>query len=162
MFQRGLFAICGLTFLLLSCSNDGIDKSYVDLDLIKYGVPLVVKAPEGIDVTETDMIVSKELTIKKNGEYDVMVNISETTGKQMSELKAEQLTYSQSNPYFKEIVLDEEDGFIYHNQIDSIHSNYGFKYLLIKADKEIVVQSGLSGNYDLETAKKMYKAVRVN
>ena len=159
MISRFFTFIC-LAFLLVSCSSNSNDIDLVPLDLMKYGAPFTIMAPDSIAVEEEDNLISKDLVIKYGKEYDVLVQIQDAMDADFSRLRKNQEDLVSAGKYFSKIVQSDDKGFIFENKVDSTYINYGFRYMILQNNKEYIFQSGLYGNYDLESVESMYQAVQ--
>jgi len=77
----------------------------------------------------------------------------------MAVLKDDQLREVKKNPFFKEVIFEETNGFIFQKQIDSLY-NYDFRYIKIQGSNEYIFQTGLTGTFSEEDVKEMYESVK--
>lgn len=157
-FRNLLFLV--FTIYLFGCSSDGNQLSLVETDLMKYGAPFKIMAPDSVDITEEDNLVSTDIELKYGTSYDVLVQIQDAADNDYTRFLQEQKRFVESGTYFSKIVESDEQGFIYQNKVDSTFVNYGFRYLILQNDKEFIFQSGLIGTFDLEEIQMMYQAVK--
>ena len=68
------------------------------------------------------------------------------------------LTAVQEDPFFREMIKEEDQGFIFSKKADSTTVDYDFRYVKILGDKELIFQTGLVGSFSLEDVKIMYNA----
>jgi len=148
--------------LLASCKSDsGTSTSgLVDLDLMKYGMPIKVKAPAEAKVESSDMGIMKDVTIKGDKNFYLQVTSGVATTSKIPEIKAQQMNEIKSAMFFDAIVEEEENGFIYRKKITEDRMNHDFRYIRVQADQEYIFQTGLMGQYSLEDVKTMYAAVQ--
>lgn len=151
-----LFIICCIAF---SCKTDP-SSNFKSTDLMKYGLPITIMAPDSAVIESSNLSFSKDVTIQKGNDYYVQIFSSEATTTDIVQIKKEKVAEVKSNPYFSEMVLEEEDGFIYKTAIDSNAINYGFRHIQIQGDQEFIFQTGLVGRFTLEQTKAMYNAVK--
>lgn len=153
--------VFSLLLLAFSCQQDA-DSGLKETDLLAYGVPVTIMAPDSADIRSIDMAggLIKDLVVKGKDNYNVQIIASTAETSDIAKIKADQLANVKSNRYFSKIIEEETNGFLYQTAIDSSHINYGFRYILVQGDQEIVFQSGLAGNYSEEEARAMYEAVR--
>ena len=156
--MRLLSVLVSCCLIFSACTNDPAD-SYKKLDLMSYGVPITIMAPDSADIKKEDWISQQGITIKK-GDYEVQVWASQATTTDRATLKANKLAEVKSNRLFSKIVKEDPDGFIFENKLDSATLFYGFYHLVIQGDHEYTFQNGLRGNFTLEQAENMYEAVR--
>ncbi len=153
------FLFFAVMLTIWACKSDPVEQ-WSDLDLLPYGVPISVKAPDTPDVNMSKLGVMKDITIKKGKEYNVQIFASPVSSGSLEELKASQLEEVKSNRFFSQIVLDEPQGFIYETVIDSSNINFGFRYVYYQADLEYVFQQSLIGTFTKEQIEKMYAAIK--
>lgn len=148
-------------FCLLLCFSCGSDKTELKpLNLIKYGLPVTIQAPDSAKVKVSDMGIIKDVVISDGAQYSVQIFSSKAMTVDVKQLAAEQLADVKRNPYFSKVVREEDAGFIYENNIDSTLINYSFRHIKVMGDKEIVFQTGLIGSFSLEDVERMYSSVK--
>ena len=144
---------------LISCIPDG--SSYTAKNLIEYGIPFTIKVPnpDSLIVNKDDLGPIEDITIDGGDGYFLQIYASIAESSDIAKLKAEQLNLVKEQPYFSKIEEENEAGFIFENSIDSI-SNYGFRYIQIKGDREFIFQNHLSRLFSLEEVEKMYNSIQ--
>lgn len=140
-----------------SCGND--QSKNKPLDLMKYGLPIQISAPENAIVKANDMGFYKDVTVKKGDNYFVQILSTSITSTDITSLKNDQLREVKKNQFFNKIVLDESNGFIFEKKIDSLF-NYDFRYIKVQGENEYIFQTGLSGTFSEETVRSMYESVK--
>jgi len=155
-YRIGIFA----AVLMIAACQQEQQTQLEPLDLLPYGVPVTIMAPDSAEVNTMDMVVTQDITVKKGEDYFVQIYVSEASTTDIPRIKANQLSEVKSNRYFSRIVQEDEAGFIYETAIDSSNVNYGFRYLMVKGDKELIFQTGLIGDFDLQDVEQMYQAVQ--
>lgn len=152
-----------LLFLLLalaSCQSEPEDN-YTELDLLKYGVPVTIMAPDSNTVKSSDLGgVMKDVTIKGEGNYDLQILASSTNSSDIARAKAEALANVKGSRYFSKIIDETADGFVYEMQLDSTQVYYGFRHILLQGDQEIIFSQGMTSTLSQEEAQRIYEAVR--
>ena len=156
--MRPLSLIFCFLFLFSACEKSP-KNNYKPLSLLPHGLAITVQAPENPVIKLTDMTVMKDLTIKKGTDYNIQIYSSAANTINLQQVKNEHLTEVKGNPYFKKVITDNPNGFIYEKQIDSTMT-YGFKYVHIQGDQEFIFQNGILGIYSLEEINGMYEAVQ--
>ena len=151
------FLILGL--IISSCKKSPI-VDLEKLDLMSYDMPIEIMAPANAEIVKLDLVVQKDITVKKGDEYYVQIFESDVDIRNVSEVKERLLKDIQENPYFDSLILEETEGFIYKTLIDSSNINYGFRHIRIQGDKEYVFQTGLIGTFTLPQVEMMYNAVK--
>lgn len=142
--------------LMMAC-NSGTKTE--PLELMKYGLPIQINAPKDAVVKANDMGFYKDVTVKHGEDYFVQIISTSVTTTDMATLKNDQLREVQKNPFFKEVIFDEDNGFIFQKQIDSTF-NYDFRYIKIQGSNEYIFQTGLTGTFTEEDVKEMYESVK--
>lgn len=152
--------ILGLT-LLMSCQSEPT-SNLKSLNLLQYGVPMSILAPDSAKVETMDLVVQKDITVKsrENDDYYVQIYASDAETNDVAQIKSTQLREVKGNRYFSKIINEEEQGFIYETKLDSTNINYGFRYVYLQGDKQYVFQTGLIGTFTQEEVENMYKAVQ--
>ena len=143
-------------FISLGCKNNA---SLPTLDLMKYGLPIEIKAPEGAEVVVDDMGFMKDCTVKAGENYSLQIVAGDAIETKAAVVTQKQKELVQKQAYFKEIVQEDEHGFIYKKDIDG-KEDYDFRYIRISGDKEYIFQTGLMGTFSLEDVKAMYESVK--
>lgn len=146
----------GLSFLFslfLSCSSGEPEMKYTDL--LSYGVPIQIQTPDSVKITTSDMGIQKDLVLKGEGGYHLQIFYSDAFRNQKAAVE-EQKDILKASPFFKEFIREDPKGFIYSLQLDSTLENYGFRYIVVKGEKEISIQSGMGGIYSRERIEKLY------
>lgn len=144
--------------LLIACKADPKSK-YPKLDLMEYGFPLEIYAPEGAEVTKSDLGVMSDITIKGDDGYYVQIFGSDATVVDVKSVAKNQLQDVKGTPFFSKVVEEYDDGFVFEKKIDD-RINYDFRLVKILGDKEYIYQTGLVGTYTEEQVKDMMDAVR--
>ena len=151
--------LCSILFLA-ACETE---KKVVlkPLDLLEYGVPVTILAPDSADVKKSDYgPFMKDITIRKGEDYFIQIYASQASTTDVTQLKAQALAEVKGKKYFSKIVSEEPAGFIYETKVDSNYIDYGFRYLKIQGSNEYIFQTGLIGPFTLEAVEDMYKAVQ--
>ncbi len=151
---KSLFLLALVT--MIACQTGGEDINWVDQDLLEYGVPITIQMPDSADIKVMDWGVQKDITVIGEDWYNLQVFSSRASTHNKSKLKTELLSAVQQGSYFSEVTLDEEDGFIFEMQIDTL-LNYDFRHVKIQGDQEYVFQAGMSGTYTREQVEKLYE-----
>ncbi len=145
-------------FMLVSCSTG--KKEMKALDLMSYGVPLKVKAPEGTKVKVKDMSIYKDITLKAGKDYFIQIISTSATTDNISKIKEELLSEVKQNPFFHKIILDEKNGFVFEKQITDSTFNYDFRYIKLQGDNQFTFQTGLFGLFTKDQTLNMYNSVK--
>jgi len=141
----------------VSCEQDPL-KDFVDLDLMKNGVPLKIKAPEGSTVKVNDLGLMKDISIDGGNNFALQIMASTVTEYDLKKLVDSELSTVEASTYFSKIMSQDENGFIFEKDIDG-KLNYDFRFVKIQGDNEFICQRSLSGTYNIEEIDLMYKAL---
>lgn len=158
--MKRFICLFALVWGVMACSNEP-QSNLSELNLLEYGLPITVQAPDSAQVKKVDMgSIMKDVTIKYGEDYSIQLYASQATTNDIAKLKAEKLSDIKMNPFFSKIVREEESGFIFETIIDSTTINYGFNYAYVQGDMEYIFSTGLIGTFTLEEVEKMYDAVK--
>lgn len=152
------YLLLGILFCMCSCSQNGQPSNAKPLDLLKYGAPITINAPDGAIVKKSKMGNWDDITIKKD-DYSVQLFVRNSTSNDVKQAKNEELALVKDQKHFSSIIEDEEHGFIYETKIDSV-VNYNFRYVHLIADRLYTFQKGLADNLTKEQAKMTYNSVK--
>ena len=153
-----LIVLCGL--VIASCQQENAG-SWKPKDLLSYGLPVTILAPDSVEVNSSDLGgLMKDIALRGGDDYSVQFYASEATTNDIDKLKAEQLAEVKSNRYFSRVVSEDEAGFIFENKIDSANTLYGFRFIRVQGDQEIIFQTGLTGVFSQEQTERMYQAIQ--
>ena len=144
---------------LLSCSNNKKEE-LKKMDLMSYGIPLKVKAPEGTVVKTEDMGIVKDITLRKGDDYFIQILNSSALSGDIAKLKNDQLEEVKKSPYFSKVILDENNGFVYEKKMNDSLFNYDFRYIKIQGDQQYTFQTGLFGMFTKDQAMEMYESIK--
>jgi len=146
------------------------DDELVAYDISKFGIPVVVMAPPGAEVSKSEL-GSMEIEGIKMLSVDIakdmfILNVSmidmELEGESLSDLVESSIENVEEETGF-EIIKQDEGGFIYKTNDPDIGLDHSFSYIMIKDDKEISFTTGLSmfDNFSLEDVEIMYAASKL-
>jgi hypothetical protein len=161
MLQRCLFYSLLITaFALAACQSDRL-SDWNKVDLLSYGMPLSVYAPDSVKILSKDISgLMRDVSLRLGDDYFVQIYSAPAATNDLAQIKSEQLELVRENPYFKAIVEEKPDGFIFELSIDG-QSSFGFRHVRYQGDREYIFQNGLSGIFTEEQVRKMYDAVRL-
>lgn len=147
--------------LIWACQKNDKPNEWVKKDLLEYGIPMSILAPDSAEVNSSDLGgLIQDVTIKKGDNYYIQIYASDAETTDIAKVKANQLAEVKSNRYFSKIVKEELDGFIYETAIDTSNINYGFRYVRVQGDKEFIFQTGLVGTFTEAQVERMYESVK--
>jgi hypothetical protein len=130
-----------------------------DLELNAYGIPITIQAPDSAMVQVKPYENVRDITIRK-GWYDLQVFEFSPSMNDPEAEKRNQLRTVRDSPGFKQVLLEEAQGFIFSSQPDSSLMRYDFRYIQLVGDKELIFQAGMSGTSSLDDVRRMYNAVQ--
>ena len=151
------FILLLLLISLASCHKD--EMKMEKLDLQPHGIPLTIMAPDSAEVQEKAYPFMRDITIRKDDRYFIQIFEFEAPKLDAAGEKLRQLAAVREDPYFNEMIKEDDQGFIYSRTLDSTTLNYDFRYIKILGPKELIFQTGLVGTFSLDDVKRMYKSV---
>lgn len=143
---------------LMSCGPKKPDLK--TLDLLQYGVPITVLAPDSAQVVVDDLGFWKDITIMQGDDYNIQIIASDATSLDIKKIVSEKLQEVKDEAYFSKIIVENEDGFIYEKQIDENTIDYDFRYIKVQGNTEYIFQTGLMGMYTEQEVRNMYDSVK--
>jgi len=158
--MRQLFAALTIALLFTACQTDSTNQ-WTETDLLSSGLPITIMAPDSTNIEVSDLGVMKDVTIEgvSDPNYFVQIYASEAGNTEASQVKADQVSDVRSNPYFSQIIEEDNEGFIYETTIDSTNY-YSFRYVYLQGDMEYIFTTGLAKTFGLEQVEAMYQAVK--
>ncbi len=158
MNSKLILAILILSSLsIFSCKDGSKDQS--SLDLMKYGVPYSISAPADVAVSKVGSGKLEDISIKNKSGYDVQVFMGDAFSSNLEKLKTIKKEEITTNPSFKKIIEEFDNGFIYEKTSDTGSRNYDFAIIVIQGDKEINFQAGNSKEFTEAEVKTMVKSI---
>ncbi len=156
--MKKLLPLFAILLFIFSCQPQDTIGDLKPLDLLKYGVPISINAPDSAVVKKTKIGDWDDITVKK-GEYSLQIFVRNAITNDLEKIKAEELALVKEEKVFSKIIKEEERGFIYETAIDSL-SNYNFKYIHLQADRVYTFQKGLADNLTQAQAENIYNSVK--
>lgn len=120
---------------------------------------MTILAPDSAEVIKKDYNIMRDITIRKGNNYYVQIFVS-TASTPEAEVMKSQLESVKQDKYFKELIQQDKNGFIFQKQLDSAIIDYDFRYIKILNDQEIIFQTGMIGTFSLEDVQRMYEGVK--
>jgi hypothetical protein len=152
--KKAILILC--VFSLFACQDDNALKM-VEVDLLKYGVPITIQAPESAAITKPSG--DSEVWIVDSASYfKIQVIKTPTLSGDVATAKAEELELAKSLGGFSKLIMEEKDGFIYEENYDTI--SYDFKHIVVSGNNKYVFQKLLIEIPTQEQVEMMYKAVK--
>jgi len=160
---KSLFLFSVMALLMAgfnSCNNQSKNSGYPDLDLLSYGVPLKIKAPEGAVVNVDDMGIVQDITIKKDENFNLQILAGTAYINELSKVVEKQKADAIGSRTFSKIIEEFEDGFIFEKKYSETRISYDFRCVRLQGDKEFIFQTGLLGQFTVAEVQKMYDSVK--
>jgi hypothetical protein len=146
-----------LFVLFFACQNDA---GLPDLDLVKYGVGIKIKAPQDAEVKVSDMGIMKDISVKGGKGFYIQILNSEAINYSAEKLKEEELADVKKERYFSKVIQEDANGFLFEKDYGDEKVNYDFRFFKILGDQEYKFQTGLIGNFSEEDVRIMYEAIQ--
>lgn len=138
------------------CSRE--PSGYSERHLGEFGLDLILLVPDSAHVQVKEYGPIRDFTVSDGGRFSLQIfEFQSPTGDTAGE-KLRQLNTARQDPLFREIVREDDHGFIYAMQADSASVDYDFRYVRMIGDRELIFQTGLVGRYALEDVERMYAA----
>jgi len=144
---------------LFSCKDGSKSSSPNSLDLMKYGVPYSINAPDDVSITKVGSGKLEDISIRNKSGYDVQLFMGDAFSSNLEKLKSIKKEEITSNPTFKKIIEEFENGFIYEKISDIGNRNYDFVVIIVQGNKEINFQAGNSKEFTEDEVKSMVKSI---
>jgi hypothetical protein len=155
-----LFSIYSI-FCLSGCGEPDPMEGWEDLNLLQYGVPFSIKAPEGAKVTTSSLGMLQDITIKNpEHNFDIQLFVADASTTNIETVVNREKAQIASDLRFIRFISQEENGFIYELEFTEEQANYDFRYVRIMGDKEYLFQTGMIGLFSQEDVEAMYRAVQ--
>lgn len=148
------------SLIVLSCKDKSGNNKYPELDLLEYGVPLKINAPESSVVTVDDLGIVQDITVRKGDKFYLQIIAGTSYLNSLKEVVEKQKADAISSSSFSKIIEEDEHGFIFEKKYASDRISYDFRYVRLQGDNEYVFQTGLLGQFSLEEVKEMYSAIQ--
>ena len=155
---------CALLAFSLACSPASRDDqgAWAKLDLMPYGIPVEIMAPDSARVNVTRVGEVEDVAIRNEGiqPFSIQIFVQPVLLNDIPALKFNQINEVRSNPEFGKIVEEDEQGFIFFLNDVNGGERYHFRYVHLQADREYVFTSGFEERFSLEEARRMLNSVR--
>lgn len=150
-----MITLIATTTFLLSCQ--GSSKKSNKLDLTSYGMPIAVDAPDGATIDKTDEGLMDRVIISGGKDYGLEITAMSALTQDMANIKQSELDIIKGNPYFSQIVKEDDTGFIYETVVDSTNIRYNFFKVKVQGDTEFrYILPTQFGGFSKEDAIKIY------
>lgn len=150
------FSICIALIILASCKEDH-DRQKPDSGLSK--LPFEVDAPWGATQETREYNGMTAFSISKDDDYGVVVIASPAKTQDISSIKNEQLKSVTESPYFRRILMNDPNGFVFEMLVDSTR-HYDFRLVKLKDSTQYIFQTDLAMVFSEGEARLMYESVK--
>ena len=153
------FVAIALSFA--SCVHKAEQKGeWKPLDLLSYGLPVSILAPDSAEVSVTRVGVVEDVTIRKPGDrYGIQIYVQPAFSNDLPALKSSQVEEVKSTAEFQKILEEDENGFLFALRSGNLEY-YSFRLVHLQADKEYIFTTTFNEQYTLEEARQLLEAVR--
>ena len=155
-----LYLIIGLSVILAGCESSS-KKQPSGISLMKYGIPISLNVPDDAVVSQgSSGRLSTDVNIKSGADFHLHVFMTSAINSDLQAIKKRYKDDVVSNPYFIKMLEEFDDGFIFEiNSVSGFEKKYDFRRIILQGDKEILFQSGVTGEFDEKAVKKMYHSL---
>ena len=154
-----IFCAGVISMAFLNCGEQSDESEWSERDLLEYGVPMTLVMPDSAKVNIVEWGIQKDITLVGGDWYNLQIFSSRASTHNKKKLKAELLENVQQGPFFSEVTIDEEDGFVFAMQIDTL-LNYDFRHVKIQGDQEYIFQAGMSSSYSKDQINQLYQIAK--
>ncbi|MEO5906455.1 MAG: hypothetical protein ABIQ11_07005 [Saprospiraceae bacterium] len=130
------------------------------LDMRQYGLPLEILVPDTARVVRKEYEIMNDITVRSGDGFNIQIFQSNVTSSDAGPVKREQLESIWQDPNFIELVLDEEQGFIFKKYSVENGEDFDFRYVKIIENKEYLFQAGLVWSFSQKEVELMYRSVK--
>ena len=156
-----IFTIITAIFLLLqSCKETHDGKKDGKTDLLKYGVPYSIAAPEDVKITKIGQGDLTDVSVKNNKGYDLQIFMGSAQSSDINKIKENKRIIFTSNPFFSKIIEEYEDGYLFEKTNQEGDKSYDFIIIKVIGTNEINFQSGNSREFNEKEVKDIVKSIR--
>jgi hypothetical protein len=159
-YQHYLLTLVLGVAIIASCNTDSA-SALKPLNLLSYGFPITIMAPDSAKVDKSLGGIIEELTIEGDGNYGLLVQSSMATIIDVAKIKEDELKLVKEGKYFSEILQEDPAGFLYKTVIDSTNISYEFLYVKVQGDKEYKFRTPYTGSFTEKEAKMIYESLSV-
>ncbi len=157
--KLGRVLLYGFVLVMLGSGCKSPASELQELDLMSEGIPIKIKAPVGAKVKKKDMGLFQDITIKDGEDFYIQITAGQLYNSNAKVRKTEELEAIKQLISFSRIIKEDEQGFIFERKKGD-ELTYDFRRIKIQGETEYLFQTGLVGNFDLESVELMYDAVK--
>ena len=152
---------CFLAVAFFAACAEDPSSQWEETNLIEYGVPLKIKAPDSIEVKKSSLAGMEDITIKGENAYSLQIFATEVNTRNLGVLVSEQRSLVQEENYFRAFEEEWDEGFIYSMQLDTNTITYDFRHIRLQGDKQYIFQAGMMESHTKEEIERLVSAVRM-
>jgi hypothetical protein len=158
---KSLFNILFLSFfsILIIWSCNQKNQGSKGTDLLKYGIPYTINAPDQVNITKSQTGRLAAVNIKDGHGYDIQVFMSDASTSNLTKLKQERKEAVTAHPAFNKIIEEVNEGFIYEKKEITGDLSFDFEIIVVQGDKEINFQAGNSKLFTEAEVKIMVRSI---
>lgn len=156
-----LLTLSAILLTWAACTNDSNDMVPLDL-FAQGGLPITIMAPDSARVTQgIDLPGTKEVIITAGDDYGVQVTQSPRSSGTVASLVEDAKATVRGGEFFKEIVQEYEDGFVFSTSINDNpeDDSYDFRRIRLKGDYVYEFGTQFGEQYSQAQAEQMYESV---
>jgi hypothetical protein len=157
--KRALISLSLIALAIIACRTDPALPTIKPLDLNAYGIPMVIQAPDSTVVVVKNYQFMRDITIRKGVDFDIQLFEFASSKADAAGEKLHQLASVREDPFFRDIIREDDHGFIYSKQLDSLTIDYDFRKVKFFGERELVFQTGIAGSFTLDQVTRMYKSI---
>lgn len=146
-----------IPLLMLASCKEGNDRQKTESEQAK--LPFNVDAPWGATRETREYNGITAFNISKDDDYGVEVFVSPAKTQDITVIKNEQIKSVVESPYFRRILLNESNGFVFEMLVDSSR-HYDFRLIKLKDNKQYIFQTDLTKVFSEGEARLMYESVK--
>ena len=147
-----------LSLLLLNACGEP-KANLPEMDLMKHGLPIKIKAPIDAKVEVSDMLLMKDVVVQKD-DYYLQIFSSDAMTTDIAKIKEDRMNEVKAKSSFIKIIQDDPNGFIFEKMRSDSTSNYDFRHIRLQGDKQYIFQTGLIGKFSEATVREIYQSVQ--
>ena len=155
-----ILIIASLAIMGEACNGSAGSGGHPDFDLLSYGVPLKIKAPEDSVVNVDDLGIVQDITVVSGDAFNLQILAGTAYVSDVSTVVEKQKSDAMTSSTFSKMIEEEGNGFIFEKKYSEERISYDFRYVRLQGDKEFIFQTGLLGQFTLEQVKEMYNSVK--
>lgn len=151
-----VLSMMGLTFCKdAQRKNDG-NKT----DLMKYGVPYSIAAPQDVEITKIGQGDLTDVSVKNKSGFDLQIFMAPAQSADIAKLKQNKKVVFTSNPSFSKIVEEYEDGYLFEKNNPDGSKSYDFIVVKVVGANEINFQCGNSKDFSEKEVKTIVASLQ--